>query len=235
MAALSQASANYGGITSKPVVPQLVLTPSGRPFPSQSQDPPQRDVSLADDTSAVHRPLITSRIEKMEKGEAIYPPCDRCRRLKTSCVKHLTACQGCTKKHAKCSWKTVTEEEAAWLKREMAAAGEVEWEQDACDAGESKSASQGDETAAGASRPSSVGDITLRSTFEANIGSGSRPKSSMEIDVEGQGRVERDTRGGVGSSLTLGRHSLLSHMASVASARADARDASSSASNTPRS
>lgn len=27
------------------------------------------------------------------------------------CLKNLTACQGCTKKHAKCSWKDVKEEE----------------------------------------------------------------------------------------------------------------------------
>ena len=67
------------------------------------------------------RPLITQKIDKLFRGDPISPPCDRCRRLKLQCLKHLTACQGCTKKHAKCSWKTVTDEEAAKLKQEMGA------------------------------------------------------------------------------------------------------------------
>lgn len=65
------------------------------------------------------RPVITQKIDKLFRGDPINPPCDRCRRLKLHCVKHLTACQGCTKKHAKCSWKVVTDEEAAKLKQEM--------------------------------------------------------------------------------------------------------------------
>lgn len=71
-----------------------------------------------EDASEAWRQLITARTEKLERGQPIQPPCDRCRRLKVQCVKHLTACQGCTKKHAKCSWKAVTEEEMAWLKGE---------------------------------------------------------------------------------------------------------------------
>lgn len=62
---------------------------------------------------------MTARIEKLTKGDTIYPPCDRCRRLRVQCVKHLTACQGCTKKHAKCGWKTISEDELNWLKREV--------------------------------------------------------------------------------------------------------------------
>lgn len=65
------------------------------------------------------RSLVTQKAEKLQRGEVISPPCDRCRRLRLHCVKHLTACQGCTKKHAKCTWRTVTEEEATHLKREM--------------------------------------------------------------------------------------------------------------------
>lgn len=47
----------------------------------------------------------------MKRGERVIPPCDRCRRLHMDCIKNLTACLGCTKKHAKCSWKDVTLEE----------------------------------------------------------------------------------------------------------------------------
>ncbi|KAE9578569.1 hypothetical protein CGMCC3_g5724 [Colletotrichum fructicola] len=83
---------------------------------------PQRDSSY--DPSSAHRGIITARIEKLSKGDQIWPPCDRCRRLKSPCVKHLTACQGCTKKHAKCSWKTITEEEIAWLNREASSSAD---------------------------------------------------------------------------------------------------------------
>lgn len=75
------------------------------------------------------RSLITQRTDKLVKGDIISPPCDRCRRLRLACVKHLTACQGCTKKHAKCSWKAVPEEEAARLRQDMGfAAPETEAE-----------------------------------------------------------------------------------------------------------
>lgn len=62
---------------------------------------------------------MTARIEKLAKGDTIHPPCDRCRRLRVQCIKHLTACQGCTKKHAKCGWKTISDDELNWLKREV--------------------------------------------------------------------------------------------------------------------
>jgi hypothetical protein len=31
------------------------------------------------------------------------------------CTKYLTACAGCTKKHAKCAWNDISEEEVAYL------------------------------------------------------------------------------------------------------------------------
>lgn len=55
--------------------------------------------------------LMATKIEKLARGDVINPPCDRCRRLKFDCTKHLTACSACTKKHAKCSWKDVKEAE----------------------------------------------------------------------------------------------------------------------------
>jgi hypothetical protein len=54
---------------------------------------------------------MAAKIEKLARGDPIVPPCDRCRRLKYDCTKHLTACSACTKKHAKCSWKDVKEGE----------------------------------------------------------------------------------------------------------------------------
>lgn len=54
---------------------------------------------------------MVSRMEELQRGERVLPPCDRCRRLHMDCLKNLTACMGCTKKHAKCSWKDVKEEE----------------------------------------------------------------------------------------------------------------------------
>ena len=71
--------------------------------------------SSEDGTEGQYRVLMASKIEKLGRGDPIYPPCDRCRRLKFECTKHLTACQACTKKHAKCSWKDIREGELDYL------------------------------------------------------------------------------------------------------------------------
>ena len=63
------------------------------------------------DDSGVHKGEMLSRMDAMHRGDRVLPPCDRCRRLHMDCLKNLTACLGCTKKHAKCSWKEVTEQE----------------------------------------------------------------------------------------------------------------------------
>ncbi|ROW10485.1 hypothetical protein VMCG_01719 [Cytospora schulzeri] len=96
-------------MAAQPVHPQ-----SSRPSPggSDSQQTQQRSVTQSYDPADAHRPLITARVEK-------------CRRLRVQCTKHLTACQGCTKKHAKCSWKGMMDEEVAWLKREAGSSGEA--------------------------------------------------------------------------------------------------------------
>lgn len=54
---------------------------------------------------------MMARMEQLNRGDRVQPPCDRCRRLHMDCLKNLTACMGCTKKHAKCSWKDVEEQE----------------------------------------------------------------------------------------------------------------------------
>ncbi|KAL6691885.1 hypothetical protein J3F84DRAFT_156402 [Trichoderma pleuroticola] len=73
-----------------------------------------------DPASEVHRPIVLQKTDTLNKGDIIFPPCDRCRRLRLQCVKHLTACRGCTKKHARCNWRNVTDDEAAAVKEELA-------------------------------------------------------------------------------------------------------------------
>lgn len=62
-------------------------------------------------TENQYRIRMAAKIEKLARGDAIYPPCDRCRRLNFDCTKHLTACTACTKKHAKCSWRDIRDSE----------------------------------------------------------------------------------------------------------------------------
>ncbi len=72
----------------------------------------QRAVQPQDkDDGGPFKAEMVHRMEVLAKGERILPPCDRCRRLHMDCLKNLTACMGCTKKHAKCSWKEVREGE----------------------------------------------------------------------------------------------------------------------------
>ncbi len=71
--------------------------------------------SSDDGTEGQYRVLMASKIEKLSRGDTIFPPCDRCRRLKFDCTKHLTACQACTKKHAKCSWKDIRDGELDYV------------------------------------------------------------------------------------------------------------------------
>ena len=82
-------------------------TPSNLlPAASQRAQQPQDK-----DDGGPYKADMVQRMESLAKGERILPPCDRCRRLHMDCLKNLTACMGCTKKHAKCSWKEVREGE----------------------------------------------------------------------------------------------------------------------------
>ena len=63
------------------------------------------------DDSGPYKAEMLARMDQLQRGDRVLPPCDRCRRLHMDCNKNLTACLGCTKKHAKCSWKDVTEKE----------------------------------------------------------------------------------------------------------------------------
>lgn len=123
---VQQGQPNHSAHTRPAIQPIHVSRAS--PAASAEPQPPKSATKDDDDPSSIHRPLITARIEKLTKGDPISPPCDRCRRLRVQCIKHLTACQGCTRKHAKCGWKTVTDDEVAALKGDVpgSAEGEVE-------------------------------------------------------------------------------------------------------------
>lgn len=92
----------------------LLNTASPVPIPSTpSSLLPYVKPSPADrfDDSGPYKADMMARMEQMNRGDRVQPPCDRCRRLHMDCLKNLTACMGCTKKHAKCSWKDVEEQE----------------------------------------------------------------------------------------------------------------------------
>ncbi|KAK7928854.1 hypothetical protein PG985_005852 [Apiospora marii] len=97
-------------LTPRISAPQPPPSLSSQPSPSYHSEP------IAHDVDEEHRALVTARIDKLGRGYPISPPCDRCRRLKRPCLKNLTACQGCTKKHARCVWKGITDDEVARLR-----------------------------------------------------------------------------------------------------------------------
>ncbi|OAT10620.1 C6 finger domain-containing protein [Blastomyces gilchristii SLH14081] len=79
--------------------------------PSSLLPQPKSSNHYERDDGGPYKIEMVSRMEGLQRGERILPPCDRCRRLQMDCHKNLTACMGCTKKHAKCSWKEVKIEE----------------------------------------------------------------------------------------------------------------------------
>ena len=92
----------------------LLNTASPVPIPNTpSSLLPYVKPSVADrfDDSGPYKADMMARMEQLNRGDRVQPPCDRCRRLHMDCLKNLTACMGCTKKHAKCSWKDVEEQE----------------------------------------------------------------------------------------------------------------------------
>jgi len=82
---------------------------------SASQSP--RVSETYDDMLSPHsvHELMYSRVESLPKGALVVPRCDLCRRRKKDCVKNATACESCTKKHAKCTWHGISAGEAASL------------------------------------------------------------------------------------------------------------------------
>ncbi|KAI1392180.1 uncharacterized protein F4822DRAFT_389870 [Hypoxylon trugodes] len=208
--------------TPRASIQQQALIGSNRPSPGYSAEPIVRDIEEE------NRALVTTKIEKLARGDVIHPPCDRCRRLKTQCIKHLTACQGCTKKHARCVWKGLTEEEVAWLKGELSGDDEGdeirdtgrprfgshslpeygELRRDLERSDESSTGRSGSRIAIG--RPA---DEVWRKGPEAPV---SVRHESMEIDPRDIRQTQEYPR------TEIPHKSMLSHMASAASAVADA-------------
>lgn len=79
-------------------------TPSSL-LPYAKPTPPEKD------DGGPYKAEMVARMGHLQKGDRVIPPCDRCRRLHMDCLKKLTSCEGCTRKHAKCSWREVREEE----------------------------------------------------------------------------------------------------------------------------
>lgn len=102
-------------VTSEPAdYASLLNSASPVPIPSTpSTLLPYVKLSAVDrfDDSGPYKAEMVTRMEQLQRGDRIQPPCDRCRRLHMDCLKNLTACMGCTKKHAKCSWKEVIDDE----------------------------------------------------------------------------------------------------------------------------
>ncbi|KAI9766979.1 MAG: hypothetical protein M1840_005937 [Geoglossum simile] len=78
---------------------------------SPSIPPTRPSPAQVTDEDGPFRSEMLRRMERLPRGDPVLPPCDRCRRLERECLKNLTACMGCTKKHARCSWKKVTQGE----------------------------------------------------------------------------------------------------------------------------
>jgi len=189
--------------------PPLSVSLSNRPSPAVPAPEISPQHAGGDDPSAQYRTLITTRIERLAKGEAIHPPCDRCRRLRAGCIKHLTACAGCTKKHAKCAWRTITDDEVAWLQAHEGQADEEE--------------RQGAPRAA----PAVVADAGSRPATAEGAPPGRRETGGYDSEAEHDGRPRRDSaEAPPGRDAPLRDSSMLSHMASAATAAAEARQRS---------
>ncbi|KAI4123692.1 MAG: hypothetical protein LQ347_006055, partial [Umbilicaria vellea] len=164
---------------SEPVDYASVLLNSASPVPipntPSSLLPHANKPSPADrfDDSGPYKAEMVARMEQLQRADRIMPPCDRCRRLHMDCLKNLTACMGCTKKHAKCSWKEVRDDELAdnpFVRN------------------------SGDEAADGSSHRASYPDITMSG------GEDRRRSYGMGADIEIQGVRDEELLGEEGST-----------------------------------
>lgn len=215
---------SVSSMPTSPLPAQNSRQPASQPNRAPRNGAPESNRDADDGPMARYRPLITARIEKLASGESIFPPCDRCRRLKSHCIKHLTACQGCTRKHAKCSWKTITEDEIAQLGEPNSAA----------ESRAPESRRDSDEEAGNYVRPRSRDPLSeeirqaqqngYRQEYLPPIQTEPRRTPTradrMDVDREEHGKEHEP----VGRSRDVPLHSLLSRVASAATAAADARD-----------
>ncbi|KAK1252489.1 hypothetical protein MKX08_003676 [Trichoderma sp. CBMAI-0020] len=117
-----------------------------------------------------YRALVLKKTDTVHKGDVIFPTCDRCRRLRLQCVKHLSACRGCTKKHARCSWRNVTDEEAEIVRHQLEI---IERETQKLREAEAAAAAAGGKAASNNSSSSNPG--------ESPVGLVSRPASASAL------------------------------------------------------
>lgn len=101
---VSEGGGDYNMLAPSPATVAIPNTPT-------SLLPPPKSHHHEKDDGGPFKIEMVARMEELQRGDRIMPPCDRCRRLHMDCLKNLTACMGCTKKHAKCSWRDVKEEE----------------------------------------------------------------------------------------------------------------------------
>ncbi|KAM7216637.1 hypothetical protein V8F06_007952, partial [Rhypophila decipiens] len=192
-----------------------ILTPNSRRSPAYSAGSPTRregtaPTSTAEESQAPYRSIIQTHVEELTKGDRITPPCDRCRRLNVICVKNLTSCQGCTKKHAKCTWKSVTDDEIDVLRgREPALADD---RSERGDAGSSREGQNGESeglyetneavatAAADTSLPTTEGDVDTEVETPEAAKVKDTPPSSASSSTRGQ-QPQQQAR-----SISTGRH-----------------------------
>lgn len=89
-----------------------------------------RPLAPSQEVSQPFRLICQALMESLPRGARVMPPCDRCRRLKMDCLKNLTSCQGCTKKHARCHWKEVDRAEVEGLEGIVAKADRESYHED---------------------------------------------------------------------------------------------------------
>lgn len=113
-------------VTDAPTISRQPTTSGHRPSSSTSsltaatgQAPFKHNFSRplppALESSQPFRPLCQAHMDGLPRGQRVLPPCDRCRRLRMDCVKNLTSCAGCTRKHARCHWRDVSRDELGAL------------------------------------------------------------------------------------------------------------------------
>lgn len=111
----SAKSRNIKPATTEPIdftsIPLNSASPVPIPNTPSSLLPYSKPANERNDDSGPYKAEMVNRMDVLQRGDRIVPPCDRCRRLHMDCLKNLTACMGCTRKHAKCSWKDVNDEE----------------------------------------------------------------------------------------------------------------------------
>lgn len=111
------------------------------------------------------------------------------------CTKYLTACTGCTKKHAKCTWNEITEEEVTYIISDANAAAAA------------NGAAHGSGTEMAAQMESGV-RVSSGGNNGGSVDLGERERLAYAEQNEGR-RSEMEEE-----------HRLLSHMASTAAAAA---------------